>query len=361
MFRSVRHLSVLAVAVVVVGLVAGWSTFGTGFNRTVLAIETYSIYGYTVVGGEFTEAGGQSAKHLAFWDFFENKWKEFGEGTNGPVRAMTIFNGDLIIAGDFTRAGNVSANGIARWDGIRWRKLGEGVNGRIRALVISDSSLYVGGEFTRAGSVNAKNVARWTGTSWQSMGGGLNGPVHALESYDGDVFAGGDFTRSGNRRVSGIARWNGGSWRSLASDSSSPEGVNANVYALTVWEDMLIVGGDFTEAGGTNAGRIASWDGDRWSALGSGLNGTVFALNPYALDRYLQVGGSFTRAGGETAKRYAIWVGEPNLWWGDATLGAGMNGPVHAIGPDVGGYSNMIGGDFTVAGSHSARRIAMPD
>jgi len=366
MSKSFRAFTALAIMIAIVGLFAGWSTRGTGFNREVLAIGEGSLFqvDYPVVGGRFTDAGGQSAKRLAYWDGVDEQWKEFGGGTNGAVRAMTTFNGDLIIGGDFTRAGNVVVNGVARWDGTRWRPLGDGVNGQVHALVVHGSSLYVGGDFTQAGAVNARNVARWTGSSWKSMGPGFNRAVKALESYAGHVYAGGDFTRSGNRRVNGIARWAAGSWRFLRDSPGSPKGVNASVYALTVWEDMLIVGGDFTEAGGMSAGRIAAWDGDVWSAFGTGLNGAVFAFNEAQATGYLLVAGEFTRAGGETAKRFATWH-DVSGWGGDADWGPGMNGPVYAIGDANPLFGAPLGvlvvGDFTVAGSSSARRFAVHD
>jgi len=56
-------------------------------------------------------------------------------------------------------------------------------------------------------------------------------------------------------------------------------------------------GGEFTNAGGISLNYVAVWDGTNWSALGPGMNNSVYAL---ALDsaHNLYAGGAFTTAGG---------------------------------------------------------------
>ena len=61
--------------------------------------------------------------------------------------------------------------------------------------------------------------------------------------------------------------------------------------------------GQFTAAGVVSAGRIASWDGTSWSALGSGMNSNVYALTVY--NNQLIAGGIFITAGGVPTGRSA--------------------------------------------------------
>src|SRR5690349_10531346 len=63
--------------------------------------------------------------------------------------------------------------------------------------------------------------------------------------------------------------------------SYSVPGMNGYIYAMAVYNGNLIAGGDFTTAGGISAIRIAQWDGNSWSALGSGMNSDVYALAVY--------------------------------------------------------------------------------
>src|SRR5204863_176191 len=50
-----------------------------------------------------------------------------------------------------------------------------------------------------------------------------------------------------------------------------------------------------TTAGGTPANYIAKWNGTSWSALGSGMNSSVYALSLSGTNVY--AGGLFTTAG----------------------------------------------------------------
>jgi hypothetical protein len=75
---------------------------------------------------------------------------------------------------------------------------------------------------------------------------------------------------------------------------------------VNVYDSDLLVGGDFTAAGGFSADRIARWDGDTWGVLGSGLNGRASASAVYLGALY--VGGGFTSAGGKPSRYIARWA-----------------------------------------------------
>jgi hypothetical protein len=165
----------------------------------------------------------------------------------------------------------------------------------VYALAASGTTLYVGGGFSQAGAVSAGNIARWNGTSWSALGNGLNGPVNALAIYRGQLCAGGLFTDSFTAGAF-VARWTGSAWSIL------DQGLDSNVDALAVSGTNLYAGGMFTMISAQNlldrkpANRIARWDGSQWSALGSGLSGTVDALAADGAG-HLFVVGSFTTAG----------------------------------------------------------------
>jgi hypothetical protein len=76
---------------------------------------------------------------------FSQTWSTLGTGMNDWVYASAVYNGDLIVGGNFTNAGGVSANHIARWDGSNWYPLGLGINAKVWALASFGGSLYVGG------------------------------------------------------------------------------------------------------------------------------------------------------------------------------------------------------------------------
>src|ERR1041384_6582456 len=64
----------------------------------------------------------------------------------------------------------------------------------------------------------------------------------------------------------GAAAFTDANWTALGS------GMNSTVDWLTVSGSNVYAGGTFTNAGGIAANRIDKWDGNSWSALGSGMN-----------------------------------------------------------------------------------------
>ena len=153
----------------------------------------------------------------------------------------------------------------------------------VSALTVFDDgggpALYAGGYFTTAGGVAANHIAKWDGSSWTALGSGMNAEVRALTVFDDGggpaLYAGGDFTTAG-----GVAANNDREVGRLELDGARQrDELGLSVQALTVFDDgggpALYAGGHFTTAGGVAANRIAKWDGSSWTALGSGLNGSV--------------------------------------------------------------------------------------
>ena len=130
-------------------------------------------------------------------------------------------------------------------------------------------------------------------------------------------------------------------------------GMNNTVYALAVSGTDVYAAGEFTTAGGVPANRVAKWNGAAWSALGSGIgNNTVTALAVSGTDVY--AGGTFTQAGGSPVNKIAKWDGAN---W--TSLGTGISAYVYAIavnGPDV-----YVGGTISSAGGTPVGNIAKWD
>jgi hypothetical protein len=93
-------------------------------------------------------------------------------------------------------------------------------------------------------------------------------------------------------RPTASPKWDGNSWSALGSGIS-----NRVVYALAVSGGDLYAAGDFRHAGGRAANFIAKWDGTTWTTLGSGMNNDVLALA--VSENNLYAGGSFAIAGGK--------------------------------------------------------------
>ena len=100
-----------------------------------------------------------------------------------------------------------------------------------------------------------------------TSGGGLNGAVTALAVYDGKLIVAGEFTTAGGTSANHIASWDGQSWSPLGS------GIDNSYQALIVYQGRLI-------AGAGHSG--VAWDGSSWYPLGSGID-SLLPPPPYAL------------------------------------------------------------------------------
>lgn len=260
--------------------------------------------------------------------------------SDGTLNLSTGFSGGLNISGwrmalaadgtpHFSRARDGehtnNASGLkpaslsddVNWDG-RFDYPPGAVGLAVDALAVDGTDLYVGGFFTTTGSLSVNNVARWNpGSGWSALGNGVSGIIFALAVSGSTVYAGGIFIQacgnsacnSGNTAVNNIAAWNGSSWSALGN------GVNNGVEALAVSGNTVYAGGGFTQVCGnlacnsvnTTANRVAMWNGNAsaWSALGSGMNSSVFALGSDGPDLY--AGGLFTTAGGKPSFHFALW------------------------------------------------------
>ena len=327
-----------------------WNSYGSGLNGQVYAIVESGDFIY--VGGDFSFAGGVSARRIARWNKVTETWSALGDGVDGVVRSLLIQGDDLYVAGDFNAAGGAGASKIALWDITTetWSALGSGVNSSVYALALHESKLYVGGNFSSAGGSSSPYLAEWNIVSeeWDTHTG-INNRIYALEIQNDLLYVGGDFTTIGGISASRIAAYDmvADEWNALG------VGVSSTVRAITSNASSLYVGGGFGQAGGSAAIHIAEWNigNQSWSALGSGLSNSVFALT--IDENELIVGGTFTSAGGISGANYvAKWDTYQDQW---SSLAASLNSYVFALDNENGQLK--IGGQFNAANGESNNRF----
>jgi len=288
-------------------------------------------------GGSFSQAGSTTAWFAARLDesFGAYSWTSIGDLDN-RVDAMIAWGDSVLAGGRFTLADGVVVNRVAVFDSTAWSPVGSPgawTWGGVLSLTLHDGLPWAAG---------TDFVVRWTGSAWvDAVGAGFSGDVFALASYDGDVFMAGAFSSVPNlsgdpTTAANIARWDGAAWQPVGS------GLDGTGYAMTPWRDDLVVGGVFTSP----ANKAARWNGTSWSALGSGLIGQyVTAIAGWGAR--LIVGGDLSAAGGSTVSDVAIF---DNAVWSD--LGGGVDGMVRAISAKDGDV--MVGGGFLMVGGSTA-------
>jgi hypothetical protein len=352
-----------------------WTAMGNGFNSTVRAVGVDSN-GVVYAGGDFSTAGSTTANRIAKWNGIG--WSSLNTGSGnglggGGVSTIATSGTNVYVGGTFSyynsNIGAITANRIARWTGSSWQSVGSGTNngldpsgfsGIVNGIAASSdgSQIYVAGTFSKAGAVDARNVAKWNGTDWSSFQTGQNNGVSntvktiAIDT-SGNVYIGGGFTKVGTLDANYIAKWNGTTWSTLGSGSMN--GVNGDVYEITIDGNDLYVVGNFTTGGGVTVNRAAKWNGTTWEALGSGINTLPYSVA--VIGNEVFVAGFFSTVNGMTVNNIIRFNKTTGVWSPLGTgIGAGSLRKIVASGTNL-----YVGGSFSTAGGTNARNIAKWD
>lgn len=373
---------------------AGWRTAGSSFAGSVNAMTSWDaddagpLPPEIAVGGRFDRLGGLAAKHVALWN--GRAWRLVESGLDRTVLALTTWDPDgsgpvaeqLVAGGLFSTAGGGAAASIAGWTDSGWHSFGDGFDAAVNAVISFDPD-EDGPQLPILVAASAGHVSAWGGDTWVSQGPLVSGAVHALAVWDPDqdgplakqLVAAGGFVYSSGAQLNRVARLDSGSWLPIGG------GIGGGaVYALLVWDsdgsgplqDMLVVGGRFTTAGGAAANNIALWDGAAWESLDAGTDNSVNALSVWDPDgsggegAQLVAGGTFSSAGSAPANHIARWDGMD--WHPIGTgLGEGAATAVYAVtswdpdGPGPSPAQIIAGGDFLQAEGATANHIARWD
>lgn len=293
-----------------------------------------------------TDSFNAALRRAAVWD---------PDGT-GPMPA------GLVVAGEFTSVGSALLRRIGIWNGLTWSQIGAGIgdgdfvsaNISVTALAVYRGELIAGGRFVFVNTLGETVVGltRWDGNAWRPFGGpgGFGASVADLAVSGDRLVAVGFFTSMDGIDAANVAEFDGVAWSALGS------GTDRSLSAVEIVGGDTYVGGTITTAGGMPASLVAKWNGTQWSAVGTGLQinsmfftGTVNGLRWHQGSLYAT--GYFDRAGATILSHIARWTG--TAW---VSLGSGLND----IGLELLSTPNglVVGGGFSSAGGTSASRIA---
>jgi uncharacterized delta-60 repeat protein len=333
--------------------------------------------GKILVGGDFTNIGGQTRNYIARLDPTTGLADSLNPNANSPVNSITLQpDGKILVGGGFITIGGQPRSRIARLDPTTGLadSFDPSANNYVYSFVVqSDGKILVGGQFTTlspngGATVTRNRIARLnpsgtldTAFNPNATGVGASGEIYSIAvQADGKILVVGGFISIGGQTRYNIARLD--STTGLADSFDPNPGQNGIVRSIAVRADgKILVGGDFTSIGGQPRKAIARLDPNTGLAdsLDSNLGNTGnTATSVYGIalqaDGKIWAGGTFDLASGQSRKQVARLETDGRL---DRTLNLSMDGSVLAIAVQPGGKT-VIGGDFTTVLGVSRNNIA---
>ncbi len=205
----------------------------------------------------------------------------------------------LLVIALFLFAGKIALAQIA--DTTLWMP-----NGTVNALLLRDSLLYVGGDFDQVSPVVGHFVAVDSSsaivlTPFPFVKGKINCMVRDSKGY---VYVGGNFSKVGNYNCENL-------FRLTPQGNFDPNFIyipNGEVFVLSIYDDTLYLGGNFSSIGGFGRGRGAAISltmnymtmvySDSLLPFDPNSDGPIYAICPDTLSHQLIVGGDFLHIGG---------------------------------------------------------------
>jgi len=244
-----------------------YTNLGTGFNNGIQAIAVQTD-GKILVGGQFTTFNGNTRNRLVRLNsdgthdaaFYTN----LGTGFDSDIRAIAIqIDGAIVVGGAFTTLNGNTRNYILRLnsdgteDSAFYSNLpfGQGPNGPVRAIAIqTDGAIVVGGDFTQLFFFNRNYILRLNsdGTEdsafYSSFSTAFDASVYTIKvQTDGKILVGGIFNILNGITRNRLVRLNTDGTEDTAFYTALGTGFNSSVYSIVLQTDgKILVGGGFT-------------------------------------------------------------------------------------------------------------------
>lgn len=286
-------------------LIQPWVQQGGNINGFVYDLHEFN--GLLFVGGRFDSIGVLPVNNLATWDGsqYNSINATFGDSTGfGDVKVINVFNNNLIVGGNFTSVNSISANHIAQWDGSSWSAFGNGLDGPIADLLIFNNELYAVGAFKMNGY--GALAAKWNGTTWEQIGPitWLNGTyyVQSIKDYKNEIYIGGGLWTFSYK---GIKKFDGFDWVAPGDGIVGMcDGFGCSAPAMEVYNNELFLGGDFDDMTNSSINNIAKWDSLNWNSFYGTSNFVVNAIKEFNSELYFAGRYSFS-----SSENIAKWDG----------------------------------------------------
>jgi len=212
-----------------------------------------------------------------------------GKGVPNLVLAHCFYKGSLYAVFPRTLKTATTTYVLTKWDGVSWANLDSFISGpvfnmyglhkAVCAMTFYNEDLYIAGGFDSVVNLSgSRHIIKWSANKWVGIGGSRTSlkdtenitSITSLVVYQNQLYAAGSIDTFAGIHVSNIASWNGTKWSQVGSPSN--EGVVGNTYgfydvvnSMFIYQDSLYVLGAFNKCGGLPALNVARWDGTNWN------------------------------------------------------------------------------------------------
>ncbi|HLP11226.1 MAG TPA: hypothetical protein VK177_04780 [Flavobacteriales bacterium] len=257
-----------------------------------------------LVGGMFANIGGALHPYLAELNLTTGVATSFSPVLNGMVNTMQLKYGKLYLGGMFTSVNSTPrqyAGAIVKSSGavLPWNPF---PNNYVHALLVANNRVYIGGQFDQVNYTERYRLAE-TDT--------LSGALTEFKSYSGNVF---DLLLHNERMlVAGDLYYIGPHIKNIVAVNASTGQVldwkpepNANVTSITVYNDVVYVGGNFTQICGVSEPYLAGIKRDTaYIHTHMYPNGDVTYLEK--INNLIFIAGYFTNIATTPRSYFAVW------------------------------------------------------
>lgn len=195
-------------------------------------------------------------------------WSDLVGGMGGADNTVSFIQEHpnqpgLVIAGDFAMLSGVTCDKIAYFDGQSVNAMGtNGPDGRVYDIEWYDNKLYAGGQFNNNGG---SNLAIWDGSTWTYEQVYL-GEIYTLQAMSNKLYAGGNIGHNGGALIENVVVLENGFWSGVAG------GLDGHVWDMVDYQGTLYLAGDFKTTGVTQVEYVASFDGQDFAQVGTGVD-----------------------------------------------------------------------------------------
>jgi hypothetical protein len=274
-----------------------WLATPNGGTNAPLGTLELDASGSLLIAGRFTKVGGIAANRIARVNPQTSAWSALGTGlpsVPADIESWISPEGERIIAGTVP---------VQSWDGVQWQEFGSPVvfsplDQGINRLQEFDGELLLLGRRMRG----FLTTLRWDGFDWApAAGNDLSDSLFSIARFGADVVGGGSFPANAFATNAGINTLSEENFWIEPSEDKPP----FLVTQLIPFRNQLIALGAISR--GSTPTNIEAWDGFAWSPLGGGVNNSISAAVVYNND--LVIGGRFTQAGSTPVTNLARWNG----------------------------------------------------